>query len=166
MTFSISQECTFEGKCYKCGKAGHKGSVCKNKTTAMTRRVLITDCDSRQFTDSKYFVHIDNQSNENVFKTAELLDNIRDAEPVVIQGINGGDITCDKVGDFLGQVVYYNDMAVANILSWYKLSKELMVDWDAEQNVFTASTPDGDTSTFSCVDGGPYACDMADYTHA
>ena len=101
-----------------------------------------------------------------MFKTAALLDNIRDAEPVVIQGINGGDITCDKVGDFLGQVVYYNDMAVANILSWYKLSKELMLDWDAEQNVFMASTPDGDTLTFSCVEGGLYACDMTDYTQA
>ena len=66
-----TKECTFKGECNKCGKRGHKASVCKSsRTTAMTRRVLITDSDDTQRDDDMYCVHIDNQSNENVFKTA------------------------------------------------------------------------------------------------
>jgi len=51
-TEHFANKCTFKGACNKCGKQGHKASLCKSRTTAMTKRVLISD--------SNYGVHEDN----------------------------------------------------------------------------------------------------------
>ena len=167
-TDHYANDCNFSGTCNKCGKQGHKASMCKSKqkkTTAMTKKLCFhnIESDDNHFDKNNFLVHIDNQSNENVFRTRELLLNIRTAaEPVVIAGVAGDEITCHEVGDFLGMEVYYNDMAIANILSWSKVSETMSIEWDQDKNEFRVTTVNGEKLTFECIDGGLYVCD---FTH-
>ena len=88
--------------------------MCKSKqknTTAMTKKICFHN--ENHFDKNNFFVHSDHQSNENVFRTTELLMNIQTgAETVANAGIEGDEITCHEVG--------YNYMAITNILSWSK----------------------------------------------
>ena len=184
-TGHYANECTFSGTCNKCGKTGHKASVCRSKetkdkpketkdnkevkTTAMTKKVLFHNVDSDQNhfdnNDSSYMVHIDNQSNENIFRNDKLLLNIRDAEPVTIQGIAGEEIICDQLGDFMGFEVYYSPKAIANILSWNKLSDHMKLEWNQDDNIFKAFTHTGEELIFNCIDGGLYVCDFSHFNN-
>jgi len=161
-----ASECTFKGKCHNCGKVGHKASVCKNKsvkTTAITKKVLLSDIKGNN--NNSYEIHIDNQSNENIFKTKDLLENLHAVEePIVIQGITGQEIHCDQVGDFMGFQVYYNPLAIANILSWKKMSEDMDLEWDPDRDEFRAIAPDGRTMTFKCNDG-LYICNFTEVTN-
>ena len=158
-TDHYANNCTFTGNCNKCGKPGHKAKVCRSKTTALTRKVLITES---QCDNVMYQVHIDNQSNENVFCNIDLLDNVREApEPIYIQGITGEEISCDKIGDFIGFTVYYTEHATANILSWSKLSEKMKLSWNQKDNKFTATSDDGNIYEFTCTDGGLYTCNFS-----
>ena len=157
-TDHYANACTFNGNCNKCGKLGHKAKVCRSKTTALTRKVLLTET---HIDNRRYNVHIDNQSNENIFCNVDLLDNVRDAtEPIIIQGITGEEIVCNKIGDFIGFTVYYSEDALANILSWSKLSETMTLNWNQKDNKFTATTRDGIIYEFVCTDGGLYTCNF------
>jgi hypothetical protein len=79
----------------------------------------------------------DNQSSVNIFKDKNLISNIRDAKKKVrIAGI-GGSIVATKVGDLKGfGEVYYHPDSIANILSYFDLSKKFVIRYDQSRNAF------------------------------
>ena len=158
-----ANECTFKGKCKNCGKQGHKAAVCKKKTvktTAIIKKVLISETTDKD--KNSHEIHIDNQSNENIFKTKELLKNIvTTSNSIVIQGITGQEIHCDQIGEFMGFDVYYNPAAIANILSWKKVTEDMDLEWDQNADEFRAISPEGKVMKFKCNDG-LYICNYSD----
>ena len=130
-------------------------------TTALTRRVFLAEDDQEQQHDTNYEAHCDNQSNENIFCNASLLTNLRQADsPVTISGINGEEFNCDEVGDFMGFEVYYSPKAIANILSWKKMSDSMTMKWDQDRDEFIAVRGNSEKLVFKCNGDGLYTCNV------
>ena len=81
----------------------------------------------------------------SVFCNPELLDNIREGDPLEITGVGPSAIQCDQVGDFgIFGTVYLSPTARANILCFDDIADMFEVLWDQEAREFTVLTPAGD----------------------
>ena len=75
-------------------------------------------------------------------------------DPIMIQGIAGEQMQCDKRSKFMGMDVYYNPEEIVNILSWKTAGATMELEWDREKDEFRAVTLQGKVLVFRCTDGG------------
>ena len=131
--------------CFKCKQMGHHANKCNNeneekkdrddstiRTTTIASKVLYSNDNSNNEVchDDDYNIHLDNQSNEHIFRNKNLLSNLITAKEIHIRGVNGETISRNQIGAFLGFKVYYGENAIANVLSWFKLTHSVSLIWE------------------------------------
>ena len=94
---------------------------------------------------------LDNQASVSVFGNGDHLSNLRTARPCNISAISSDTpISSSQNGDYHDFVgINTCSGATANILSFSETRKYCTNDYDKERNLFTATTPDGNTFTFA-----------------
>ena len=147
------------GTCNICGQEGHFAKDCRFKekiqkliaegkiTCITTATILLEEAQHGKKGSilGSYDVLLDNVANVSVFCNPELLDNIREGDPLEITGVGPSAIQCDQVGDFgIFGTVYLSPTARANILCFDDIADMFEVLWDQEAREFTVLTPAGD----------------------
>ena len=160
--------------CFKCKQKGHYANEFNNeneekkdnddstiRSTTIASKVLYSNDHSNNKVchDDDYNIHLDNQSNEHIFRNKNLLSNMRSAKEIQIRGANGETISSNQIGKFLGLEVYYCKNAIANVLSWSKLTNSMRLTWEETRNQFIARRESDDMQLiFHMTQEGLYVC--------
>ena len=173
----------FAGKCFNCGKMGHKATDCKSKKKPAaesseakstftvefesedegicTFTVLSGMNSKKEFDDFELL--LDSGAQINVVKNRELLRNLRRSSPIKLHGMNDTEdgISCDTVGDLLGfGEAYFCAVAKANLLSVAAIRGNCQsVSFDNEKNEFIVIDKDSKRFVFSERDN-IYRCNV------
>jgi hypothetical protein len=128
--------------CFNCNKKGHYASYCSSPTSLVQHVSLVQHAvvlaqssnNNRYNTIPKHWILLDSQSSISVFRSSNMVSNIRTSPIEICANTNGGQQTSTLIADFknLG-VVWYNPKSIANILSLADVRKVCRVTMDTDQ---------------------------------
>ena len=159
--------------CWTCGRKGHRSPVCptadtnnENGAQGMQGMQFLFSQDKNGNNDIKFvkdsWLLIDTGSTFNSVKNKDLINNIKDCDPMNSLA-NGGSMVYNKVGtlNLLQNIsVYYNPESIANILSMAHVTSTYRVtmDSDVEDAIFV-HIGDNETLKFTRCGNGLYYYD-------
>ena len=163
-----------EKKCFLCDETGHFMYNCpelqnakecvesKSKFTSLHlagESAVFVNKKGKNFTHEDYIL-LDNESQGEIIKNAELLTNIRKAShPMTFIGIGGSDVTTSTVGDLPKYgTVYYSPNAIANVLSFGMRAKQHCIEYVRSEDKFSLFFDDGERHDYK-NHGNLYAFD-------
>jgi hypothetical protein len=110
---------------------------------------------------------LDNQSTVDVFTNGDMLEEIHQVDDQMVIASNGGSNMTSEMGVLPGYgPVWYDPIAIANIVSLSRVREKYHVSFNSDQNIFVVTKPDGTVFEFKQSESGLYYYDLASNKHS